>query len=106
MCSFGLFLLPWCPGLISGLQATQKEHAAIILWSTASWKQVQSLAFHTLTVTQMTFSPDDKFLLAVSRDRTWSLWKRQDATSAEFGKAGCVVKVISEACHHIPFVHS
>ncbi|GAB1301509.1 Elongator complex protein 2 [Apodemus speciosus] len=66
------------------MKAAQKEHAAIILWSTASWKQVQSLAFHTLTVTQMTFSPDDKFLLAVSRDRTWSLWKRQDATSTEF----------------------
>lgn len=70
--------------LASACKASQKEHAAIILWSTASWKQVQSLAFHTLTVTQMTFSPDDKFLLAVSRDRTWSLWKRQDATSAEF----------------------
>lgn len=70
--------------LASACKASQKEHAAIILWSTASWKQVQSLAFHTLTVTQMTFSPDDKFLLAVSRDRTWSLWKRQDATSSEF----------------------
>lgn len=70
--------------IASACKATQKEHAAVILWSTASWKQVQSLAFHTLTVTQMTFSPDDKFLLAVSRDRTWSLWKKQDATSAEF----------------------
>ncbi|XP_038185627.1 elongator complex protein 2 [Arvicola amphibius] len=70
--------------LASACKAAQKEHAAIILWSTASWKQVQSLAYHTLTVTQMAFSPDDKFLLAVSRDRTWSLWKRQDVTSPEF----------------------
>lgn len=70
--------------LASACKAAQKEHAAIILWSTTSWKQVQSLAYHTLTVTQMAFSPDDKFLLAVSRDRTWSLWKRQDVTSAEF----------------------
>lgn len=62
-----------------------------------SWKQVQSLVFHTLTVTQMAFSPDDKFLLAVSRDRTWSLWKRQDVTSPEFGKAASVAKVISMA---------
>lgn len=70
--------------LASACKAAQKEHAAIILWSTTSWKQVQSLAYHTLTVTQMAFSPDDKFLLAVSRDRTWSLWKRQNVTSAEF----------------------
>ncbi|EPY82247.1 elongator complex protein 2 isoform 2 [Camelus ferus] len=61
----------------------KKEHAAIILWNTTSWKQVQSLVFHSLTVTQMAFSPDDKFLLAVSRDRTWSLWKRQDTIPPE-----------------------
>lgn len=97
MCCFGLFRLPCCYCLISVLQAAQKEHAVIILWSTASWKQVQSLAYHTLTVTQMAFSPDDKFLLAVSRDRTWSLWKRQDVASPEFGKAVCVARVISKA---------
>ncbi|KAL1773587.1 elongator complex protein 2 [Sigmodon hispidus] len=70
--------------LASACKAAQKEHAAIILWSTASWKQVQTLVFHTLTVTQIAFSPNDKFLLAVSRDRTWSLWKKQKMTSPEF----------------------
>ncbi|XP_024619910.1 elongator complex protein 2 isoform X2 [Neophocaena asiaeorientalis asiaeorientalis] len=69
--------------LASACKAAKKEHAAIILWNTASWKQVQNLIFHSLTVTQMAFSPDDKFLLAVSRDRTWSLWKRQDTVSPE-----------------------
>ncbi|KAF6087935.1 elongator acetyltransferase complex subunit 2 [Phyllostomus discolor] len=69
--------------LASACKATKKEHAAIILWNTTSWKQVQNLVFHTLTVTQMAFSPNDKFLLAVSRDRTWSLWKRQDTISPE-----------------------
>ncbi|GAB5579457.1 elongator complex protein 2 isoform X2 [Prionailurus iriomotensis] len=63
--------------------AAKKEHAAIILWNTTSWKQVQNLVFHSLTVTQMAFSPNDRFLLAVSRDRTWSLWKRQDTVSPE-----------------------
>lgn len=71
---------------ISALQAAKKEHAAIILWNTSSWKQVQNLIFHSLTVTQMAFSPNDKFLLAVSRDRTWSLWRRQDTISPELGK--------------------
>uniref|UniRef100_A0A8C5KKA9 Elongator complex protein 2 n=1 Tax=Jaculus jaculus TaxID=51337 RepID=A0A8C5KKA9_JACJA len=70
--------------LASACKAAKKEHAAIILWNTATWKQVQNLVFHTLTVTQMAFSPNDKFLLAVSRDRTWSLWKRQDIISPEF----------------------
>ncbi|XP_069324202.1 elongator complex protein 2 isoform X4 [Eulemur rufifrons] len=70
--------------LASACKAAKKEHAAIILWNTTSWKQVQNLVFHSLTVTQMAFSPSDKFLLAVSRDRTWSLWKRQDTISPEF----------------------
>ncbi|XP_075389373.1 elongator complex protein 2 isoform X2 [Tenrec ecaudatus] len=69
--------------LASACKASKREHAAIILWNTTSWKQVQNLIFHTLTVTQMAFSPNDKFLLAVSRDRTWSLWKRQDTASSE-----------------------
>ncbi|XP_051825717.1 elongator complex protein 2 isoform X2 [Antechinus flavipes] len=69
--------------IASACKATKKEHAAIILWSTTSWKQLQNLIFHNLTVTQMAFSPDDKFLLAVSRDRNWSLWKRQEKNSQE-----------------------
>ncbi|KAM9097565.1 elongator complex protein 2 [Sarcophilus harrisii] len=69
--------------IASACKATKKEHAAIILWSTTSWKQLQSLLFHNLTVTQLAFSPDDKFLLAVSRDRNWSLWKRQEKNSQE-----------------------
>uniref|UniRef100_A0A8C6T1K0 Elongator complex protein 2 n=1 Tax=Neogobius melanostomus TaxID=47308 RepID=A0A8C6T1K0_9GOBI len=60
----------------SACKATKAEHASILLWDTSSWRQVQALSYHTLTVTQMAFSPDSRFLLAVSRDRTWSLWKR------------------------------
>ncbi|XP_005998734.1 elongator complex protein 2 [Latimeria chalumnae] len=71
----------------SACKASKAEHAAVILWSTSSWKQLLSLSFHSLTVTQMAFSPDDSFLLAVSRDRTWSLWKRQDTGQADLEPA-------------------
>uniref|UniRef100_A0A8D0HEF3 Elongator complex protein 2 n=1 Tax=Sphenodon punctatus TaxID=8508 RepID=A0A8D0HEF3_SPHPU len=63
--------------IASACKASKKEHAIIILWSTTTWRQLQSLPFHSLTVTQMAFSPDDKFLLSVSRDRKWSLWKNK-----------------------------
>ncbi|XP_068558639.1 elongator complex protein 2 isoform X2 [Cebidichthys violaceus] len=60
----------------SACKASKAEHAAVLLWSTATWRQLQTLPCHTLTVTQMAFSPDAQLLLAVSRDRTWSLWRR------------------------------
>ncbi|XP_009698023.1 PREDICTED: elongator complex protein 2, partial [Cariama cristata] len=68
--------------IASACKASKKEHAGIILWSTTSWKKLQSLSFHNLTVTQLAFSPNDKFLLAVSRDRNWSLWRKQDSSES------------------------
>ncbi|MCJ8746241.1 hypothetical protein PDJAM_G00139520 [Pangasius djambal] len=62
----------------SACKASKAEHAAILLWSTSTWKQLQALPCHSLTVTQMAFSPDSRLLLTVSRDRTWSLWRRED----------------------------
>ncbi|KAM9385150.1 elongator complex protein 2 [Pholidichthys leucotaenia] len=64
----------------SACKASKAEHAAVLLWSTTTWRQLQMLPCHSLTVTQMTFSPDSQFLLAVSRDRTWSLWRRNMST--------------------------
>uniref|UniRef100_A0A672SDK0 Elongator complex protein 2 n=1 Tax=Sinocyclocheilus grahami TaxID=75366 RepID=A0A672SDK0_SINGR len=65
----------------SACKASKPEHAAILLWSTTSWKQLQSLPCHSLTVTQMAFSPNGRLLLTVSRDRTWSLWRRGNPDS-------------------------
>eukprot|EP00731_Ephydatia_muelleri_P007818 Em0004g156a len=59
----------------SGCKASKPEHAVIRVWETSQWHQVAALAHHSLTVTQLAFSHSGKHLLAVSRDRTWSLWK-------------------------------
>ena len=56
-------------------QASKPEHASIRVWSAVTWHQVALLTHHTLTVTQLAFSHSGSHLLAVSRDRGWSLWK-------------------------------
>ncbi|KAH8319779.1 hypothetical protein KR074_005576 [Drosophila pseudoananassae] len=66
--------------LASSCKASNAEHAQIILWNPTNWKQLQKLSGHQLTVTQMSFSPDARFLLSVSRDRRWCLYEKKDAT--------------------------
>ncbi|KAL2915406.1 Elongator subunit elp2 [Polyrhizophydium stewartii] len=64
----------------SACKAAKAEHAAIRLWSTATWKEVSApLAFHTLTVTTIKFSPDGRLLLTAGRDRGWALFNVEKA---------------------------
>ncbi|EPT02855.1 hypothetical protein FOMPIDRAFT_1159982 [Fomitopsis schrenkii] len=63
----------------SACKATTPEHAVVRLYGTDKWQPYgQPLAGHTLTVTRIAFSPDDRYVLTVSRDRAWRLFVRDD----------------------------
>lgn len=54
----------------------------IRLYSTTTWKQTGApLAGHQLTITSIQFSPDDRWVLSVSRDRSWRVWERKEGES-------------------------
>ncbi|CAH8592868.1 unnamed protein product [Heterobilharzia americana] len=68
----------------SACTASKPEYAHIILWNgDLNWCIHQRLQHHQLTVTQMAWSHDGTRLLAVSRDRTWSLWSEQSMSSTK-----------------------
>ncbi|XP_022663624.1 probable elongator complex protein 2 isoform X2 [Varroa destructor] len=60
----------------SSCKAQSVKHAAVLLWDTRSWKVIQRLEHHQLTVTCVAFSDDGQRILTVSRDRTWVLWEK------------------------------
>ena len=57
----------------SACKSTDVSSSAVILWDTCTWSQVGTVHGHSLTVTQLQFSPDSSKLVCVSRDRTWTL---------------------------------
>ncbi|PSN65761.1 RNA polymeras-like protein II Elongator subunit [Corynespora cassiicola Philippines] len=58
-------------------RASSLDHAVIRLYDTKEWLEVKPpLKAHSLTVTGLAFSDDDKFLLSVGRDRQWVVWQR------------------------------
>ncbi|XP_076912812.1 elongator complex protein 2-like [Bidens hawaiensis] len=67
----------------SSCKAQSMSVAEIWLWEVGSWKAVGRLQSHSLTVTRMEFSHDDKYLLAVSRDRHLSLFSIDRAEGSD-----------------------
>ncbi|KAM0722154.1 hypothetical protein Q7P37_001595 [Cladosporium fusiforme] len=65
-------------------KASTLDHAVIRLYETKDWREIKPpLSAHTLTVTSLAFSPDDRFLLTVGRDRQWALFQAQQPIQGE-----------------------
>ncbi|OAD68764.1 hypothetical protein PHYBLDRAFT_117063 [Phycomyces blakesleeanus NRRL 1555(-)] len=61
----------------SACKAATPEHAVVRLFDTSNWKEVKTkINAHSLTVTRVRFSHNDRWLLTVSRDRVWSISER------------------------------
>lgn len=64
-------------------RASSIDHAVIRLYETSEWREVKpALRSHSLTVTCLRFSKDDRYLLSVGRDRQWTVFEK-DATIAD-----------------------
>ncbi|RXW25233.1 hypothetical protein EST38_g579 [Candolleomyces aberdarensis] len=65
--------------IATACKATSAEHAVVRVYDTTSFRPFgQPLVGHALTVTRIAFSPGDKLVLTVSRDRTWRLFGLQE----------------------------
>jgi len=59
-------------------RASSVDHAVIRLYETKDWREIKpSLSAHSLTVTALAFSGDDRYLLSVGRDRQWAVFARE-----------------------------
>ncbi|BDA40643.1 Elongator complex protein 2 [Coccomyxa sp. Obi] len=100
---------PCAKYLASACKAQAAQFAAVWLWDVATWTPVgQPLEAHSLTVTQMAFSPSGQHLLTVSRDRTFAVFERcpkWEGGEAPFRLVGRVMKAharIIWACSWAP----
>jgi elongator complex protein 2 len=60
-------------------KATTAKHATVHIYDTEHFRPFgKPLEGHTLTVTRISFSPDDQLVLTVSRDRTWRLFNKEE----------------------------
>jgi len=91
--------------LASACKATKSEHANIILWNIQNANQISQLPSHQLTVTQIRFSHNDLYILSVSRDRTWSLFKRNDGSYSRIGFSDKKSSVHSRIIWDCAFTH-
>lgn len=84
--------------LASACRAQSAATAGIMLWDTATWTACAALKAHTLTVTQLAFSPNGLFLASASRDRSVAIFKHEQLDSTN-GAAGSAAPEYALASH-------
>lgn len=63
--------------IATACKASSIDHAVIRLYETNEWREMKpTLTAHSLTVTCLRFSADDKLLLSVGRDRQWTVFEK------------------------------
>ncbi|KAL3455706.1 6-phosphofructo-2-kinase-domain-containing protein [Aspergillus heterothallicus] len=71
--------------IATACKASSIDHAVVRLYDTSDWHEIRpSLAAHTLTITSLSFSADDRYLLSVGRDRQWAVYRRSEAEPLMF----------------------
>lgn len=71
--------------IATACKASSVDHAVIRLYDTSDWHEIKpSLTAHSLTITDLSFSDDDKFLLSVGRDRQWAVFARSEQDPTTF----------------------
>jgi elongator complex protein 2 len=62
--------------MATACRASSIDHAVIRVYETKEWREICApLRAHSLTVTNLQWSPDGRYLLSVGRDRTWSVFE-------------------------------
>ncbi|OWZ16321.1 Elongator complex protein [Phytophthora megakarya] len=71
--------------IASACKSREERYAAVRLWNTGDWSEAQQpLEGHKSSVVQLAFSPNDQFLLSVSRDRQFCLYERGHSSEGKF----------------------
>ncbi|KAK6426508.1 Elongator subunit elp2 [Oleoguttula sp. CCFEE 5521] len=98
---------PTHPLIATACRASSLDHAVIRIYNSDTWREVKPpLEAHSLTVTDLSFSADGKWLLSVGRDRQWVLWRYNVSSVADPLAIGVFVKVKADVKGHARMILS
>ncbi|ELU41553.1 elongator complex protein 2 [Rhizoctonia solani AG-1 IA] len=66
-------------------RATSANHAVVRLHASSNWQPIgKPLSGHSLTITRIAFSHDERMILSASRDRSWRLFRQIEGSQGEY----------------------